>query len=201
MDYKGNTYKVSNKGKIFIDGKELRIRENADGYLVVSTKDYGMYSRSVAVHRLVGLAFIPNDDTTNKTEINHKDYNRKNNCVENLEWISHADNVRYSICNKPNINGCNNPNYGNNKLSRFYSQNPEIALKNQSRPGLQNGRCRKINMYKDGVLIKSFDYIVDCCKYIKENFSPNASLDGIRGQIDKSIRYNKLYKGFNFIKV
>lgn len=200
LNYKGNTYQVSNNGRVFINDKELHSRANADGYLVVSTIDYGRCYRSTGVHRLVGLTFIENDDPIHKTEINHKDFNRKNNCVENLEWVPHADNVRYSVCNKPDLTGANNPNYGNKKLSIFYAEHPEIALEKQGRPGMQNGRCRKISMYKDGVLIKSFDYIVVCCEYIKENFCPDTSLDSIRSQIDKSIRENKLYRGYKFMK-
>ena len=200
LDYKGNTYLVSNLGRVFLNGVELNVRENADGYLVVSTKDYNRQWRSTGVHRLVGLAFIYNDDPKNKVEINHKDFNRKNNDSDNLEWITHAENVRYSVCNKPELYGSNNPNYGNNKLSIFYSKNPDIALEKQSRPNLQNGRCRKIDVYKDGELIKSFDYILDCCIYIQEHFSNSSKLYSIRSQIDKSVRYNKSYKGLSFIK-
>lgn len=47
---------------------------------------------------------------------------------------------------------------------------------------------------------KEIDYIVDCCKYIQKYFSKNSKLDSIRSQIDKSIRYNKKYKGMTFVK-
>ena len=46
------------------------------------------------VHRLVAEAFI-GKPKENK-EINHKDYNRANNSINNLEWISHLNNVKYS---------------------------------------------------------------------------------------------------------
>lgn len=45
------------------------------------------------VHRLVADAFIPNPD--NLPEINHKDENKYNNCVENLEWCSKVYNNNY----------------------------------------------------------------------------------------------------------
>lgn len=45
-------------------------------------------------HRLVAEAFIPNPN--NYTTVNHKDENKLNNCVDNLEWLSVEDNNRYS---------------------------------------------------------------------------------------------------------
>ena len=46
------------------------------------------------IHRLVAEAFIPN--INNYSTVNHKDENKLNNCVENLEWLSVEDNNRYS---------------------------------------------------------------------------------------------------------
>lgn len=152
----------------------------------------------MSIARLVALAYIPNPD--NLPEVNHKDYNRKNANVHNLEWISHADNVRYSVCNKPDVSGKNNPNYNNTKLSQKYSTDKQLALEKQSRPGLKNGRCRKIKMYYNGNFVKEFDYIGLCCRYIQEHYSPNCTLESIRGQINVSCRTNKPYKNLTFVK-
>jgi len=51
---------------------------------------------SIAVHRLVAFAFIPNPD--NLAEVDHINKNKTDNRVENLRWLSKADNVRLRDC-------------------------------------------------------------------------------------------------------
>lgn len=50
------------------------------------------------VHRLVAQCFIPNPN--NYKEINHKDENPSNNCVDNLEWCDRSYNINYGDRNK-----------------------------------------------------------------------------------------------------
>lgn len=137
INYQGAIVTVDTDGTIIENGKVRSICYNYDGYPVVSiTTEKGR--RSVGVARLIATAFIPNPD--NLPEVNHKNYDRKDFSVENLEWMTHADNVRYSVCNKKDMHGANNPNYGNRTLHEFYLAHPEEAKKKQSRPGKQNGR-------------------------------------------------------------
>lgn len=49
--------------------------------------------KTMSVHRLVAEAFIPNPDGL--TQVNHKDENKRNNCVDNLEWCDCSYNVNY----------------------------------------------------------------------------------------------------------
>lgn len=203
--YKYSDYsiiEVSNLGNVKKDGIFLKKMENHDGYLtVVLKKKIGKNSHSnVFIHRLVLCAFVEERFYKDGWEVNHKDYNRKNNCLDNLEWVTHGDNVRYSVCNKPDMNGKNNPNYGNKKLSKIYGENPDYALEKQSRKALQNGRCRKIRMFGNEVDL-TFDYMVECIRYIIDNkISNTKNIESIRGQIDKCIRHNRKYKGYSFKK-
>lgn len=52
-----------------------------------------------SVHRLIGMTFLENKNYKELT-INHKDGNRQNNNVDNLEWVSLADNIRHGFKNK-----------------------------------------------------------------------------------------------------
>ena len=89
-------YEVSDQGRVksLKYGKEkiLKLRNN-NGYLKVSLRKDG-HTKQLFVHRLVAEAFIPNSN--NLETINHKDEVKTNNTVGNLEWMSRADNKRYS---------------------------------------------------------------------------------------------------------
>lgn len=75
----------SHKWGIFIGCK------SAYGYLRASLpRGDGTY-KTVYLHRLVAEAFIPNPD--GKPCVNHKDSNRENNRVDNLEWVTHQENT------------------------------------------------------------------------------------------------------------
>lgn len=201
--YRGAELVVSNKGRVFQDGIEKTIRYNSDGYCVVSIKiNDGSINpwRSTAVHILVALAFVPNPD--NLPEVNHKDYDRTNPCADNLEWVTHHQNVIYSLCNRPDMSGEKNPNYGNRMLSQKYKENPELSREKQGRPGLQNGRCQPIDMYYDGKFVKSFPYMLPCMQYLIDvGATKNKDVEYVRVRVNKSIKENKvIYKYYTFVK-
>lgn len=74
-------------------GGILKQRKSSRGYLQVVLTDKNGNCQYCLVHRLVATAFIPCDNDS--LEVNHKDENKTNNCVENLEWCTHLYNVRY----------------------------------------------------------------------------------------------------------
>lgn len=65
---------------------------NDKGYSFVPLSKNGKVKREY-VHRLVAMAFIEN--TENKPQVNHKDENPLNNCVDNLEWCTASYNINY----------------------------------------------------------------------------------------------------------
>ena len=89
-------YKASDDGRIFgPSGIELKQRTDKWGYKIVTLHNVdGREAVCRFVHRLVALAFIPNQDES-KSQINHKDEDPGNNNIDNLEWCTHLYNQRY----------------------------------------------------------------------------------------------------------
>lgn len=67
--------------------------KGAKGYMYVSLSNMDR-GRTFTVHRLVAKAFIPNPE--NNPVVNHKDENKANNCVDNLEWCTSLYNNTYN---------------------------------------------------------------------------------------------------------
>jgi len=90
-------YQVSNTGKVkSFHGKNERIlshRINRSGYCQVALSLQNNLKYFV-IHRLVALTFIPNPN--NKKEVNHKDGNKTNNNIYNLEWATRSENLLHS---------------------------------------------------------------------------------------------------------
>ena len=82
---KSFNYMNTGKEKIKTPTLQKKYTMKQGGYLQ-TTLYKNNKSKTVLVHRLVAEAFIPNPD--NLPQVNHKDYNKTNNCVENLEWCS-----------------------------------------------------------------------------------------------------------------
>lgn len=89
-------YEISTLGRVMNirNGHILTPNKRKDGYCsVLVLTGFKKYTR-VLIHRLVAQAFIPNPN--NYKEVNHKDFDTSNNCVDNLEWIAHKDNCLWS---------------------------------------------------------------------------------------------------------
>jgi hypothetical protein len=87
----GNGYEASRSGKIrnARTGYVFRGSVDDDGYIRVR-----LGSNYSLAHRVVAAAFIPNPE--NKPEINHIDADKKNNSVENLEWVTRQENAAHA---------------------------------------------------------------------------------------------------------
>lgn len=87
-------YLISNKGDVFCI-PELRFIPQSlhdKGYLKVSLIKNGTHTRYF-VHRLVMLTFV----RKSKLQVNHKDGNKKNNSILNLEYVTPKQNIRHSF--------------------------------------------------------------------------------------------------------
>lgn len=86
-------YFVTKDGEVFKGNKKLKCN-NHEGYRRVSITYEDGTSKRQYVHRLVAEAFIPNPE--NKPFVNHKDGNKSNNSLENLEWVTNQENVTHA---------------------------------------------------------------------------------------------------------
>lgn len=91
-------YFVTDTGEVYHGHKKLKIMDTGSGYCRVSIGYEDGTRKDRLVHRLVAEAFIPNPD--NKPVVNHKDCNKTNNNVENLEWVTYRENTLHAIENR-----------------------------------------------------------------------------------------------------
>jgi hypothetical protein len=114
-------YLVSNLGRVyreehiyknkFYRGKFLNTNILNTGYMKVS-----IMQKQYLIHRLIAKLFIPNP--FNKKQVNHIDSNRLNNNIDNLEWVSHQENVEH--CTQKN------------RMSKKLTKNDVLNIKNSN---------------------------------------------------------------------
>lgn len=95
-------YQISSHGRLKSfkqdpAGKVMSNKNKTGWYLNVVLQGIGKEKQSVKIHKLVAMAFIPNPQ--NKREINHKDGDKQNNRVDNLEWVTRQENTHHAIKN------------------------------------------------------------------------------------------------------
>lgn len=114
-------YDISEDGKVYSNDyqkrgyrKELKQRTDKDGYkFVVLFHNTKRYKRMV--HRLVAMSFLEED--VERTQVNHKNGNREDNRIINLEWVTHRENVIHGW----QVNGRNVTEASRKKLSLLNS--------------------------------------------------------------------------------
>ena len=143
-DIKGfeGLYQISNFGNVKSLKRNIILKpsSNGKGYLhIILYKN--RKSKVSRIHRLVAQAFIPNPE--NKPQVNHIDGNKRNNNVNNLEWVTNSENQKHAF-----------------------------RLHLQTNVGNNNPRVRKINQYDlDGNFIKTWNSIYDITKELNINRS------------------------------
>lgn len=150
-------YKISDKGRVKrLPGKIvckngvikklketiLRPQKYSNGYLFYNLSVKGS-NKCLNAHRLVAKAFLPNE--SNKREVNHINEDKTDNRVENLQWVTHKENINHGTAiarrvQNSNFKGSNNPMFGN--------------------IGKLNPRSKPLIQYDlDGNAIKEFDSV------------------------------------------
>ncbi len=91
------TYIITKDGRVYSKYKKdyLCGRKMFAGYIIVNFKQHGMKTKGFLVHRLVAMVYL--DNPSNLPSVNHKNGNKSDNRVENLEWVSAKQNSSHSI--------------------------------------------------------------------------------------------------------
>ena len=89
-------YRIYNTGKIYSEfiNRFITPTKDSGNYLQNTIVDDFGNRKTIKTHRLVAMAFLPNPN--NYPDVNHKDFNRQNNNVENLEWCTEEYNTHYT---------------------------------------------------------------------------------------------------------
>lgn len=144
-NYEG-LYQVSNLGNVrSLDrkvwnytkkGRILKQTSNNHSYFYVSLNKDGNIQKHCYIHRLVAEAFIPNPD--NLPQVNHIDFDKSNNKVNNLEWCTDIENKQHYI---------------KSKRRKIDLNNREIKLENKTFEKIQKYKNIVLTDYKKGKTI------------------------------------------------
>ena len=97
-------YLIDENGNVFNSNLKFRpVKSWANkntGYMqvILQNRTAGLKPTLYYIHRLVAQTYLSNE--LNLPEVNHKDFNRSNNSVSNLEWVTRKENVEHSIFNR-----------------------------------------------------------------------------------------------------
>ena len=147
----------------------LKGKKNKDnGYLRVTLTDDNGIVKQIYVHRLVAEVAIPNPD--NLPEVNHKDENKTNNRVSNLEWCDRKYNLNFGTRNARVAEAKSKPVLGfkDGKIMKYFPSTAEAE-----RCGFNQGNvascCRgEKNTYKGCNWRFLNDYLADLLEEIQD---------------------------------
>jgi hypothetical protein len=167
-DIPGIPYQVADDGRVrnSRNGYQITTSDNGTGYIGFVSYDRGVEKFNY-VHRCVMMAFSPVDGM-DKLCVNHKDFDRRNNSLSNLEWVTRLQNQRHSL---------NHHRYDN---------------ANRNHSGWMKSNTSFLKMRKPVVLIKD-TAIIEC-----ESATEAAKIVGVTlSTVARAARKEKEVKGFN----
>lgn len=132
-------YEVSNLGRVRSLPRKhspglniLKPLYHSGGYSVIDLRKPHEKKKHFLAHRLVAIAFIPNPQS--KPDVNHKDSNRKNNKVDNLEWATRKENLHHAHLKDRMVW---------NKKTRTISEEQVREIKNRYKAGEKQNKMAK----------------------------------------------------------
>lgn len=129
-------YLVSDQGNVYSEYKNGMLKQVTDAY---GYAQVNLNRCTKKVHRLVAEAFIPNDKKL--PEINHKDENKLNNSVDNLEWCTSKYNMNYGDVEKRSVSSQSLHNTW--KIYQYDLQGNLIKVWRSAREADRNGFNRR----------------------------------------------------------
>lgn len=177
--YEGE-YQVSNLGNVrslnYRRSGELKLLKQAttNGYKQITLSKNGK-CKSYNVHRLVAIAFIPNPN--NYKEVNHKDEDKSNNNVNNLEWCTREYNNNYGTKNERT-----KKKLSESRKGKHHSEETKKKI-SESHKGENNPKSKPILMYdKEGNFIRGFVCIADANEYFGKDRGCTSISDCLAGR-------------------
>lgn len=130
-------YKINEEGKVLLENNKIKATTiNNKGYERITLSE-NSNKKSFSIHRLVALHFIPNPN--NLRYVNHKDGNKLNNHVNNLEWCNNSSNLKHAYIN--NLKSAKGEKNSRCKITEIIAK--EIKEKANS------GKYKLINLAKE----------------------------------------------------
>ncbi len=144
-------YQISSTGKIkSLERKDARgylrkekirklIKGSTNGYVTIKLMVNKTYKHYL-FHRLLAEAFIPNPE--NKPEVNHKDGNKFNNNISNLEWVNRTENINHAF-----KNGLMNDRHGIGNSQTKLTEKQVLEIRKLYPKFKQKELAKKYNVY------------------------------------------------------
>lgn len=118
-------------------GRVLKPQHHTSGYFSVNIYLNGNNVKHAYIHRLVALTFVPNPNQYE--QVNHKDFNKKNNIADNLEWVSPHQNILH---------------FRQSKMAIKSDKNKRRNLANRSLNYILEHRDDVLSLYETGLTIQ-----------------------------------------------